>query len=362
MKAAVLYNAHEPFVVEEVELADPGPGEALIRLAGSGVCHSDEHVVDGSMPFPLPAVLGHEGAGVVEKIGPGVTYAVPSDHVILSFVPTCGKCHHCVTGRPNLCAGVRTTPGTMADGTRRMRRNGQEINHFTMLSTFAEYAVVPEASLVRVREDAPLDKVCLIGCGVMTGVGAAINTAKVRPGSTCVVIGCGGVGLNVIQGCVLAGAGRIIAVDKLANKLEYARQFGATHFINASKEDVTSAVREISRFGADYAFEVIGRPETIELAYECTGRGGMTVVVGLSPAGSRISISAPSFMAEKAIVGCAYGSTRQRVDMPMLTDLYMAGRLKLDELITRTYPLEGINEAFEALRQGQVARGVIVFS
>lgn len=361
MRAAVLYQPQRPLTVEEVELAEPREGEALVRIVASGVCHSDLHVIDGTLPHPLPVVLGHEGAGVVERVGPGVTYARPGEHVILSFVPVCGRCYHCAIGRPNLCTGVRTTPGVMADGTRRLRRGDEEINHFSMVSSFAQYAVVPEGALVKVRPDAPLEKVCLIGCGVMTGVGAAINTARVRPGSTCVVVGCGGVGLSVIQGCLLAGAARIIAVDLVASKLALAEALGATHLIDASREDVLARVRQISGGGADYAFEAIGRPETMELAYECLGRGGLAVVVGLAPRGSRITLSATSFLNEKGIIGSVYGSARQRADMPMLVDLYLAGRLKLDELITRSYALEEINQAFDDLRSGRLARGVVVF-
>ncbi len=361
MKAAVLYAPNEPFAVQDVELAEPRPDEVLVRVAASGVCHSDLHIVEGAIPYPMPVVLGHEGAGIVERVGPAVTSVKPGDHVITLFVPVCGRCYHCSVGRPNLCAGFRVPPGTLGDATRRLTRDGREINHFAFCSTFAEFAVVPQGGVVKVRADAPLDKICLIGCGVMTGVGAAINTAKVRPGSTCVVIGCGGVGLNIIQGARLAGAARIIAIDVLPFKLELAQAFGATHVIDASKDDVTVCVRELSRRGADYAFEAIGKTETIELAYALTGRGGTTVVVGLARPGDCISIPANQFMQEKSLVGSAYGSARPHADMPALVDLYMEGRLKLDELVTRTYALDEIDAAFEALRQGQVARGVIKY-
>lgn len=361
MKSAVLYGPGQPVVIEDLELAEPAAGEALVRIVASGICHSDLHLVDGTVPHPFPVALGHEGAGVVEKVGPGVTYVEAGDHVILTFVPTCGRCHHCVIGRPNLCSGFRTTTGLMPDGTRRLRKGDQEINHFTMLSCFAERAVVPEASLVKIRQDVPLEKVCLVSCGVTTGVGAALNTAQVEAGSTCIVIGCGGVGLNVVQGCALAGAGRIIAVDLLADKLRLAEQLGATHAIDASSEDVLTALKRISRFGADYAFEAVGRPDTIELAYHSAARGGLAVVVGLAPLGSTVSLPAASFMAGKGIVGSVYGSTRQRADIPMLVDMYVAGRLKLDELISRTCRLDEINDALDALRRGVVARSVISF-
>ena len=360
MKAAVLYRLHDGLRVESVDLGPPRQGEVLVRIAACGVCHSDLHVIEGSLPYPLPVVLGHEGAGVVEETGPGVSYVRPGDHVILSFVPTCGRCRYCAAGKPHLCSGYRTESGALADSTRRLNHSGQEINHFLMLSAFAEYAVVPEASLVKIRPDIPLDKACLIGCGIMTGVGAAMNTAKVKPGSSCLVIGCGGVGLNVIQGCALAGASQIIAVDLLESKLEMARALGATHSLNPSSADVLSAVRDFTDGGVDYAFEVIGKAETVQLAFRCTGRGGLTVVVGLSPRGSNVSLPSSSFLLEKAITGSMYGSARPRIDMPMLAGLYLSGRLKIDELITRTYSLDEVNQAFDDLRSGSIMRGVIL--
>ncbi len=363
MKAAVYYRGGEPLRVEEVELLEPQRQEVTVRIAAAGVCHSDLHFVDGVLPHPSPAVLGHEGAGIVEAMGEGVTYVQPGDHVILSFIPSCGQCAYCIVGRPNLCtAGNRAAArGTLLDGTTRLRKDGEMVYHMSCTACFAERAVVPESGVVKVREEMPLDRAALIGCGVMTGVGAAINTAKVQPGSTVAVIGCGGVGLNVIQGAALAGAARIIAIDVSDYKLELARQFGATDAVDASKDDPVAAVRELSPGGVDYAFEVIGRPETMRQAYDATRRGGTAVVVGLAPAGAEVSIPAGSLLQEKVLTGSAYGGTRARVDMPKLVELYMGGKLKLDELISRRYPLEGIEKAFEAMRQGEVARSVIVF-
>lgn len=360
MKAAVLYEAFKPLVVEDLELEGPKEHEVLVKMTASGVCHSDLHYMKGDREHPMPVVLGHEGAGIVEEIGPGVTYARPGDHVVLSFVPTCGKCSYCVKGRQNLCDARYGLRGNMQDGTTRLRKGSQEIHHFNGLSTFGEYAVVPEDSLVKIREDAPLDRVALIGCGVPTGVGAVINTAKVKPGSSVVVIGTGGVGLNVVQGAVLAGAEAIIGVDINGGKLEHALQFGATHLINAATEDVMEKVRDITRGEmADYAFEVIGSTEAIKQAMLTTKRGGTTVVVGVTPAGAELTIDPDFLHLDRVLMGCTYGSCYPRADMPMLIDLYMARRLKLDELISATFKIDDINTAFEVLDQGEVARSII---
>ena len=360
MKAAVLYEKFQPLVIENLELESPREHEVLVRLAASGVCHSDLHYIKGDREHPMPVVLGHEGAGIVEEIGPGVTYAQPGDHVVLSFVPTCGYCSYCVRGRQNLCEARYQLKGKMLDGTTRLRNGSQEIHHFNGLSTFGEYAVVPEDSLVKIREDAPLDRVALIGCGVPTGVGAVINTAKVRPGSSVVVIGAGGVGLNVVQGAVLAGAESIIAVDIYGNKLENALEFGATHMVDASLDDVIDRVRDITRGEmADYAFEVIGSTNAINQALATTKRGGTTVVVGVAPSGAELTIDPDFLHLDRILMGCTYGSCYPRADMPMLVDLYMARRLKLDELISATLKLEDLNSGFEALDQGEVARTII---
>jgi len=354
MKAAVLREVNKPLVIEEVTLDEPGPGQVLVKTAATGCCHSDLHFIEGLWPMQLPAVLGHEASGIVERTGPDVTYVEPGDHVILLFVPFCGSCRFCATGRPNLCASGRLRDPTLHIG-------DQVIAPFASMSSFAEYMLVPEGGLVKIRKDVPLDKAALVGCGVMTGVGAAINTAKVEAGTSCAVIGTGGVGLNVIQGCALAGAERIIAIDIHPNKLEMAREFGATHFVDASKEDPVEKVRELTDGGADYAFEVIGLPKAITQAFDMVRRGGEAIIVGMAPLGSEAAISAPAFLQEKVLRGCGYGSTRPRYDMPRIIDLYVAGKLKLDELVSRTYPLEGINEGFAAMKNGEVARSVIVF-
>lgn len=354
MKAAVLREVGKPMQVEDVTLAEPEAGQVLVRTAAAGVCHSDLHFLDASWPIRTPAILGHEAAGVIERIGPGVTYVEPGDHVVLLFVAFCGICRFCTTGRPNLCADGRPRGRTIRIG-------DEEIAPFLGMSGFAEYMMVPESGIVKIRKDMPLDRAALVGCGVMTGVGAAINTARVAPGSSCAVIGTGGVGLNVIQGCALAGAERIIAIDVRENKLAMARKFGATHTIDASQEDPVAAVRALTAGGVDYAFEAIGLPLAITQAFDMARRGGEAIVVGMAPFGSEVTISATAFLEEKVLRGCMYGSTRPRVDMPRIVDLYMAGKLNLDDLVSRRYPLEGINEAFDAMKNGEVARGVIAF-
>ncbi len=362
MKAAVLYEAKKPLVVDEIEVEDPKRGEVMVKIVASGVCHSDLHFIEGLWPFPPPVVMGHEASGIVEKVGEGVTYVQPGDHVVLSFVPTCGACYYCTIGRPVLCTEGGGRGGAMKDGTTRLKKGDQVMRPFAQVGSFAEYAVVPEGGVVKIREDAPLDKVSLVGCGVMTGVGAVANTAKVEPGSSVAVIGAGGVGLNVIQGAELAGAAKIIAVDLLDNKLEMAKRFGATDVINGEKEDPVRRIREITGGGADYSFEVIGNVKAIVQAFDSVRRGGTAVVVGMAPVGSEVSLNAASFfMQEKVLRGCYYGSARFRVDMPRLIDLYMAGKLKIDELISREYPLEGINDAFAAMKNGEVARSIIKF-
>ncbi|HEY8172816.1 MAG TPA: Zn-dependent alcohol dehydrogenase [Dehalococcoidia bacterium] len=355
MKAAVLHEVNKPMAIEDVSLGDPASGQVLVKTAAAGVCHSDLHFIDGSWPMRTPAVLGHEAAGVVERVGDGVTYVAPGDHVVLLFVPFCGACRFCSIGRPNLCQNARLRTATLTIGEK-------AVVPFLGMSAFAEYMVVPESALVKIREDMPLDRAALVGCGVMTGIGAAINTAKVEAGSVCAVIGAGGVGLNVIQGCALAGAERVIAIDMRENKLALARRFGATHTVDASQEDPVAKVKELTEgFGADYAFEAIGLPATITQAFDMVRRGGEAIVVGMAPYGSETTIRADAFLEEKVLRGCLYGSTRPRVDMPRLVDLYMAGKINLDDLISQRFPLEGINDAFDALRKGEVARGVIVF-
>ncbi len=362
IKAAVLYEPNTPLVIETVDLDEPNDEEVLVRVVSAGVCYSDYHVMKGEWTMPMPMVLGHEAAGIVEKTGANVTRVKPGDHVILNFRANCGTCRHCVIGRPVLCDGVKTPRWFMFDGTARLHKGGQDIHHFTRTASFAEKVVVPESGAVPVRKDMPLDKAALIGCSVMTGVGAAINTAKVEPGSSVLVIGCGGVGLNIIQGAVLAGAVRIIAVDTLQNKLSYAREFGATETLSASEGDVVARVQDLTDGGVDYAFEAIGNPKTIRQAYEATAPGGTMVVVGMAPENDDVSVNALSLpRTEKVIMGSWYGSARPWADFPRLVNLYLADRLSIDPMISRTYRLEEINEAYEALDKGEMARSVILF-
>lgn len=364
-RAAVLFEVGKRLELCDVDVATPGPGEVLVRMAAGGVCHSDLHAMTGHLVVALPAILGHEGAGVVADVGPGVTSVTPGDHVIPLWRLSCGVCEYCSDGRPALCnAGmqVRMT-GRLLDGTTRFRFEGREIKHFAGVSTFSEYSVIPEAAILKIPHDLPLDRAALLGCAVITGIGAVINCARVKPGSRVVVFGTGGVGLNAVQGAAIAGAEMIIAVDLLDGKLEFARQFGATHTVNASKGDPVAEVRALTGGrGVDYAFEVIGLPKTMRQAYDCLAKRGMAVVVGVTPMTTEISVPVMSLVfEERVLTGSVYGSSRPRIDIPRLIDLYRAGKLKLDELLTRTYPFSAINEAYAALERGEVARSVVTF-
>ena len=363
--AAVLFEAGKRFEIREVDVAAPRAGEVLVRMAAGGVCHSDLHVMTGHLSAPLPAILGHEGAGVVAEVGPGVTAVAVGDHVIPLWRVSCGECEYCTGGRPALCAAgleVRRT-GRLLDGTSRFTADGAEIKHFNGVSTFSAYSVIPERAVLKIPRDLPLDRAALLGCAVITGVGAVFNCAKVHPGSSVAVIGTGGVGLNVVQGAALAGAEKIVAVDLLDRKLDFARQFGATHTVNASAGDPVAAVRELTAGrGVDYAFEVIGLPKTMRQAYDCLAKRGLAVVVGVSPFTAEVSVPVMSLVfEERRLTGSIYGSARPRHDIPKLIDLYRAGKLKLDELVTRSYPFKQINEAYEALERGEVARSVVLF-
>ncbi len=361
IRAAVLHEVGQPLVIEELDLAEPRAGEALVRVAAAGVCHSDLHYMKGEWACPRPIVLGHEGAGIVEAVGPGVSLVKPGDHCILIFRPNCGRCFYCTSGRPMLCVGHVTPMGTLYDSTTRLSLNEQAVYHLARVACFAEYAVIPEAQLLPIDPAIPLDRAALVGCAVMTGVGATMNTVRVEPGSSVVVIGCGGVGLNVVQGARLLNAGQIIAVDLYDEKLQFACDLGATHTVNARHEDPVARVRELTGGGADYAFDAFGSARTVQQAFECIRNGGTAVEVGIAPQGQLAQIDAYSLaMHEKTLKGCFYGSARPRVDMLRLLDLYGQGRLKLDELVARTYRLDQINEAYAALQSGAVARGVIV--
>ncbi len=364
-KAAVLFDVGKRLELCDVEVEAPRAGEVLIRMAAGGVCHSDLHVMTGHLAASLPAILGHEGSGVVAEVGPGVTSLRPGDHVIPLWRLSCGTCEYCSDGRPALCAAgmqVRMT-GRLPDGTTRFSHGGREIKHFAGVSTFSEYTVVPEKAVLRIPDDLPLDRAALLGCAVITGVGAVFNCARVRPGSSVVVFGTGGVGLNVVQGAALAGAEKIIAVDLLPGKLEHARRFGATHTVNAGSGDPVAAVRALTEGrGVDYAFEVVGQPAIMRQAYDCLAKRGVCVVVGVAPMSMEVSVPVMSLVfEERVLTGSVYGSARPAIDIPRLIALYRAGKLKLDELLTRTYPFKAINEAYEALERGEVARSVVTF-
>jgi NDMA-dependent alcohol dehydrogenase len=364
VKAAVLYEANKPLEVVDLEQQGPQAGEARVRVKAAGVCHSDWHIMNGDWPLPLPMVLGHEAAGVVEEVGPGVTNVRPGQHIIFSFRPHCGRCFYCSIGRSILCDGYSSARWSMLDGTYRLRRKGEEVRQMARIGTFSEQVVCPAEMLVPIRDDMPWPQAALIGCCVPTGVGAVTRCANVEAGASVLVIGCGGVGLNVVQGARLAGAGKIIACDLLDNKLAYAKEFGATHAINGRTENVVERVRELTGGrGADYAFDAIGSEATTLQIVDAVRIGGTAVIVGMAAMSARAPIT-PYLMAlqEKTLKGTLYGSVRPNVDFGQLVDLYMDGRLKLDQLISRTYKLDEINEGFAALRTGQVARGVIVFN
>ena len=362
MKAAVLNDYEQPLSIEEVRIDAPRAREVKVRIGATGVCHSDYHLIKGEWRYGVPMILGHEAAGVVEEVGPDVTSVTPGDHAILSFRPSCGSCRLCTIGRSVMCEGYTGNRFMMHDGTARVHRNGEDLLVMGRMGSFAEYVVMPAEQVIPVRKDVPMEVLALIGCAVTTGVGAVINAAKVEPGASVAVIGCGGVGLNVIQGAGLVSAGRIIAVDLLDNKLEYARQFGATDTVNASQGDAVEQVRELTGGGVDYAFEVIGNGRTVEQAIEMTRVGGTACIVGMAPQNSRASFDPLLFVTkETKLIGTWYGSARPRTDFPRLIELTRAGKLKVEEMISRRYTLDQINEGFERLGRGEVARGVITF-
>ena len=354
MRAAVIEQTKTRIPIRDLEIQEPGQGEVLLDMVGAGVCHSDYHFIDGHMqPWGLPWVMGHEGAGVVREVGPRVSSVAPGDKIILSLDPMCGYCRNCSLGSPALCETYPRVPVT------RMTLDGKPTYH--MRPTFAEQTIALADACVKVPDDTNLRVGCLISCGVITGVGAVVNRAKVEPGASMAVFGCGGVGLNVVQGGVLASAGKIIAVDKVPYKLELAEQMGATHFVNAEKEDPVERIKEITGGGADYAFEVVGYPALVRQALDSVRTTGTAVVVGVQPSGQEISIDGWHLLQDRALIGAFHGSARARVDFLWLLDLYNQGRLKLDELISRSRPLDEINEAFDDMNAGTVARTVLVF-
>ena len=361
VKAAVLYEVGSPLVIEDVELDDPQAGEVLVKIGAAGICRSDRHFMHGDAPIALPVVLGHEGAGTVEKVGPGVNSVRPGQQVILSFVPSCGRCKSCITGNSHLCDNHAATGPNMYDGTTRLHKGDQRIHHMGKTACFAEYAVVPETGCVAIDVNIGMDKAALIGCCVPTGVGAVTSSAKVTPGSTVAVIGCGGVGLNAVQGARLGGALRIIAIDAVEDKLTLAREFGATDVIDASSGDVEKRVKDMTGGGVDYSFEAIGKKETAELSFELLRAGGTATIIGMIPQGTKIELDGSAFLRERRIQGSSMGSNHFRVDMPRYIDFYLQGRLKLDELVTKRLKLEDINEAFVYMKEGSVARSVMMF-
>jgi S-(hydroxymethyl)glutathione dehydrogenase/alcohol dehydrogenase len=366
VKAAIALEAAKPLVVDEIDLEGPKGGEVLVRLSATGVCHTDAYTLSGKDPEGLfPAVLGHEGAGVVEEVGAGVTSVKPGDHVIPLYTPECRQCRFCLSGKTNLCITLREKQGQglMPDGTSRISYRGSSVHHYMGTSTFAQYTVLPEIALARIRADAPLDKVCLFGCAVTTGIGAVLNTAKVEPGASVAVFGMGGVGLSVVQGAAIAGAERIIAIDTNPSKFELARQFGATDALNpAEVDDVVQAVIDLSDGGVDYSFECIGNVDIMGQALQCTHRGwGQSVIIGVAGAGQEIHARPFLLVTGRSWRGTAFGGVRGRTELPRYVDRYMAGRIKLDEYVTLTMPLEQINTAFDKMHEGEVIRSVISF-
>lgn len=353
IQAAVLWQRGKEVQVREVEVRDPGVGEVRVRVHAAGLCHSDLSVIDGTIPYPTPVVLGHEGAGVVEAVGPGVRSVREGDTVILSTLAHCGRCSACESGHPTLCRNAPSPKEAQP-----FLIGGTPAFQFANVSAFAEATVVREESAIRIDSRVPLDRACLIGCGAVTGYGAVVNRARVRPGTTMAVFGAGGIGLNCIQAGVLAGARQIIAVDVVDRKLEWARQFGATHTVCASVENPVERVRELSAGGVDYAFEAVGALPVIRQALDSLAPGGTLTIVGVPPLGSELVFPVHQLYQNKAILGCRYGAARPRVDFPLLVQLYLAGRWKIDELITRHYRLEDFPAAVHDLQSGALARGV----
>ncbi len=359
MQAAILQEVNAPLTIEAVEIEKPKRREVLLRTAFAGLCHSDLHFIEGLYPFPLPCVLGHEAAAVVEAVGEDVTYVKPGDHVITCLSVFCGECAQCVTGHPNLCENteVKLLPGAA----RRLRWKGAVLNQAFNLSAFAEQMLVHEHAIVKIDPTIPLDRATLVGCGVMTGVGAVFHAAKVEPGSTVAVIGCGGIGLSAVNGAAIAGAERIIAIDTMASKLELAKQMGATDTINASNVDAVAAVKELTGGGVPYSFEAIGSKATAEQSFAMLRPGGVATIIGMIPFGTKIELHGADFLRDRKIQGTSMGGNRFRVDMPRLLSLWQQGKLKLDHLISGRIKLDGINEGFARLKSGAPVRQLIDF-
>jgi S-(hydroxymethyl)glutathione dehydrogenase/alcohol dehydrogenase len=367
-RAAVAAKAGAPLTIETVDLAGPRAGEVLVEVKATGVCHTDEFTLSGGDPEGIfPAILGHEGAGVVLEVGAGVTTVKPGDHVIPLYTPECRQCKSCLSRRTNLCTSIRATQGQglMPDGTSRFSLNGEKVFHYMGCSTFSNHTVLPEIALAKVREDAPFDKICYIGCGVTTGIGAVIWTAKVWPGANVVVFGLGGIGLNVVQGARMAGADKIIGVDLNPARVEMARTFGMTHFVNPDeigRDKVVQAIVDLTGGGADFSFECIGNVNTMRQALECCHRGwGESIIIGVAGAGQEIATRPFQLVTGRVWKGTAFGGARGRTDVPKIVDWYMEGKIDIDSLITHTMPLPDINKAFDLMHAGESIRSVVVF-
>ena len=360
VKAAVMRELHQPLSIEDIEVADPGPDEVLVKTVACGVCHSDLHTVHGGIASPLPTVLGHEPAGIVLKIGERVRNVAVGDHVIACTSMFCGACPQCVQGRPHLCTD-RDACRRVAGEAPRLSRGNELIHQYADLAGFAEAMLLHSRAVVKIDKDIPLDRAALVGCAVTTGVGAALNTAQVTPGSSVAVFGAGGVGISVIQGARIAGARQIIAIDLADNKLENALKFGATDTINSSNIDVVKAIKKMSRGGVDFAFEVVGLAKLLEQAFYCLAPRGTAVLVGAIAPGQTVSINPGHFFQEKRLIGCMMGSNRFTVDAPHYLDLYRQGRLDLDAMVTRHAPVDKVDEAFRAMEAGEVTRTVLMF-
>ena len=365
-KAAIAFSAGEPLSIEEVDLEGPKSGEVLIEVIATGVCHTDAYTLSGGDPEGLfPSILGHEGAGIVREVGNGVDTLQVGDHVIPLYTPECRQCKFCLSGKTNLCGAIRETQGQglMPDGTSRFSLKGESLFHYMGTSTFSNFTVLPEIALAKIREDAPFDKVCYIGCGVTTGLGAVINTAKVEPGSTVAVFGLGGIGLNVIQGARLVGADRIIGIDTNPKKEALARRFGLTDFINPENSaDVTTEIIDLTDGGVDYSFECIGKPEVMRQALESCHKGwGESVIIGVAAAGEEISTRPFQLVTGRTWKGTAFGGAKGRSDVPRIVDWYMDGKINIDDLITHQFQLENINEAFDVMHAGEGIRSVVVY-
>lgn len=366
MEKPVPYAKSKPLRVEELELSAPGPGEVLVEIAAGGLCHSDLSVIDGSRPRVMPMVLGHEASGIVREVGPGVYDLQPDDHVVFSFVPVCGRCLPCATGRPALCenGAVANTHGTLLSGARRFKNaRGQELNHHLGVSSFSQFTVAAQESLVKIDPHLPLDKAALFGCAVMTGVGAVVNTARVEPGQSVAVFGLGGVGLSAILGARVSGAWPIVAVDILDSKLELSRKLGASHTVNATSEKALEEIKDVTGGGADCVFEAVGNEQVLAQAYAATKRGGKTVTIGLPHPSKQFAVSAVSLVAEeRTVLGSYMGSAVPRRDIPRFIALYQAGKLPVDLLQTHTIKLDQINAAFDTLAQGEAVRQIVTFA